>query len=117
MANPHLGSVVLAAGDKVYQVSYSINALCELEDAFDGLPVPQIAEKLNDPAKVSLKTVRALIWAGLRDRHEETSIKDAGEIATLAGVPACMDAIGKAFQLAFPEEGNDNARPRHAAKG
>lgn len=60
-----------------------------------------------------MTTVRALIWAALRDYHEEVDLKEAGAIASEAGMPAVMEAIGRAFQLAFPEAA-DNANPRKA---
>lgn len=114
MANPHRGSVALQAGDRAYTVSFSINALCELE-AHLGVPIAQIAEGMNSPEKVKLQDVRAVLWAGLQDNHEGLTIKEAGEAATLAGLPACMDAIGKAFELAFPQQEDDaKARPPKA---
>jgi len=114
MANPHRGSVALQVGDRAYTLSFSVNALCELEDLL-GQPVAQIALSLNDPGNVRMSTVRALVWAALRDHHDETALKEAGQIATEAGVPACMEAIGKAFKLAFPEaEGKEVGRPPKA---
>src|SRR5690606_10545533 len=112
MANPHRGSVALQVGDRAYTLSFSVNAICELEDAL-GQPVAKIAADLNDPENVRMSTVRAIIWAALRDHHSEVDLKGAGEIATEAGIPACMEAIGKAFNLAFPEE-KEAARPRKA---
>ncbi|WP_173931391.1 GTA-gp10 family protein [Chelativorans sp. Marseille-P2723] len=114
MANPHRGSVALQVGGRAYTLSFSVNALCELEDAL-GQPVAQIANALNDPDTARLSTVRALVWAGLRDHHDEVGVKEAGDIITDAGIPACMEAIGKAFKAAFPEqEAKENARPRKA---
>ena len=112
MANPHRGSVALQVGDRAYTLSFSVNAICELEDAL-GQPVAKIAAGLNDPENVRMSTVRAIIWAALRDHHSEVDLKGAGEIATEAGIPACMEAIEKAFNLAFPEAKEDT-RPQKA---
>ncbi|RVI93685.1 hypothetical protein CN186_15745 [Sinorhizobium medicae] len=112
MANPHRGSVAFNVGDRAYTLSFSINAICELEELL-GQPVPQIAATLNKPEDIRMTTVRALIWAALRDYHEEADLKEAGAIASEAGMPAVMEAIGRAFQLAFPEAA-DNANPRKA---
>src|SRR5690606_4502101 len=115
MANPFRGGVPLTVGDKTYTLSFSVNAICELEDHFGGKPVAQIADGLDDPKNVRMSTVRALVWAGLRDHHEEVSLKDAGLLASEAGVPACMEAVGRACQLAFPEqEAGDKPRPQKA---
>lgn len=112
MANPYRGSVALQVGDRAYTLSFSVNAICDLEDAL-GQPVAKIAAGLNDPENVRMSTVRVIIWAALRDHHGEIDLKGAGEIATEAGIPACMEAIGKAFNLAFPEA-KEAARPQKA---
>ncbi len=114
MANPHRGSVALQAGDTAYSLSFSINAICELEDAM-GKPVAQIAEDLRDEANVRMSTIRKVVWAALLDHHD-LDLKEAGTVATDAGLPACMEAVGKAFALTFPEaKGKTN--PRKAARG
>lgn len=116
MANPHKGQVALSADGRVYTLSFSINALCELEDAV-GETVNAIAAQMSDGSRVKLKTIRTLVWAALRDHHPETSLEDAGDIIGAAGVPAAMEAIGEAFAKAFPEAEEGKAkgsRPRKA---
>lgn len=100
MANPHRGQVPLQVGGTTYTLCLSANALCELED-YTGETVGAITEKLNG-SSVGMKTIRALVWAALQDHHPEVDIKAAGNIITLAGMNACMEAIGKAFEYAFP---------------
>lgn len=118
MANSARGSVALQVGDKAYTLSYSVNAICELEDHFEGKPVAQIAETMNDQASVPMSTVRAVIWAGLIDHHPELTLKDAGNVASEAGIPACMNAVGRAFALAFPDAPKGaKPRPRKAVNG
>ncbi len=110
MANAHLGQVALTAGDKEYRVSYGVNALCELEEAFDK-SVQKIVDQDLNGANVSMRAVRRVVWAGLIDQHPEITLKEAGAIADSAGVQACMDAISAAFKLAFPEaKGPKNPR-------
>lgn len=113
MANPHRGSVALQAGDRAYMISFSINALCELEDALDK-PVSEIVTAIQDPEKVRLGGVRMLLWAGLRDHHPEVTVAEAGEIATDAGFKVAVEKIGEAFKLAFPaaKEGKTKPNPR-----
>src|SRR5690606_11174855 len=99
-----------------YTLSFSINAVCELEDALD-MPVAGIVAQLNEPEKVRMSTVRTIIWAALRDHHNEVDEKAAGAIATEAGVPTVMAKIGEALALAFPaQEGKGKPRPPKAAK-
>lgn len=118
MANPHRGEVALTVGDREYKLSFSVNALCELEDAL-ALPVAKIVNLLNDPENIRLSTVRTIIWASMRDHHEDVSVKDAGTIATEAGIPAVMEKIGAAMQLAFPDapEAKGKANPPKAKAG
>lgn len=114
MANPHRGSVALAADDYEYSLSFSVNALCELEAAIDQ-PVAKIVAQMQKPEEVRLSTVRLLLWAALRDYHPEIDLLHAGRIASAAGIPACMACIGKAFQVAFPsQEASGGARPPKA---
>ena len=102
MANASRGSVALQAGDTAYTLSFSINALCELEDVF-GMPPAQVGKLFDDETKTSMKDVRKLIMVGLHDHHPELDEKQAGTIGTQAGMNVTMEAIGKAFALAFPE--------------
>lgn len=113
MANPHRGSVAIQVGDRAYTLAFTVNALCELEDVL-GKPVAKIADGLSDPNNVRMSTVRALLWAGLQDHHPGTDLKAAGLIASEAGIPVVMEAIGKAFSLAFPEAETATANPKKA---
>ncbi len=114
MANQNRGEVTLAVGDKNYKLAFSVNALCELEDALD-MPVAKIGELLNDSANLRMDTVRKVIWAALRDHHEEIDLKAAGKLAT--DIPMVMNKIGEAFQLAFPSGGEKDTRPQKAKVG
>lgn len=113
--NQHRGSVALQAGNVAYTLSFSVNALCELEEALDK-PVAKIADTLGKPEAIRLSTVRVLVWAALRDHHESVDIKAAGNIVTDAGMAETMAAIGKAFTLAFPPvSGKENPRKAKAS--
>lgn len=112
MANPLRGSVSLPVGDRTFTMSFSINALCVLEDEL-GAPIGKVAEGLNDQANIRMSTVRTIVWAGLQDHHPEIDLHAAGGIMTEATVPVCMEAIGEAFKLAFPE-GEKRGNPRKA---
>lgn len=107
MANPHRGQVSLQAGDTTYKLCFSANALCELEDA-TGETVTEVAGKLNGQG-ASMKMLRTLVWAALQDEHSDIDLKGAGRVITDAGMAATMEAIGKAFEMAFPaSEGSEH---------
>ena len=118
MANPHRGGVSLRVGDRDYTLSFSVNALCELEDEIDK-PVSEIVAEIQNLEKVRMKSVRSLIWASLRDHHGDISMAEAGQIATDAGMQACMEKVGEAFRFAFPQapKAGGKANPPKAAAG
>lgn len=116
MANAVRGQVSLRAGDTIYTLCLSANAMCSLEE-HTGRDIGDIASSLNDNG-VSMITVRSLVWAALQDHHPEIDIKGAGRVITEAGMSACMEAIGVAFQRAFPDaEVKDNPNPPKAKAG
>jgi hypothetical protein len=116
MANPVRGSVALQAAERAYTLSFSINALCELEEQL-GQPIAQIATTLGKPEEIRLGTVRALVWAATRDHHPEIDLKSAGDVIDAAGVQDVMAVIGKAFQLAFPAPAEGAPTNPRKAKG
>ncbi len=109
MANPNRGGVSVRVGDDEWTFAFSINALCELEDHL-GRPVPKIVDALGDPANLRITDVRALVWAGLLDHHEGTTLKEAGEVATKIGTVTCLEKVGKALEIAFPTKAAKNPR-------
>lgn len=122
MANPHLGEVPLKAGDETYKVSLSLNAMCELEEAF-GRPLLEVISDLEaaqeNPNGLRITTLRTLVWGALQDHHPDIDLKGAGIIAGLAGLPVVMEAIVKAIHLAFPQAKTQGAKPnpRKAPQG
>lgn len=116
MANAVRGQVSLKAGDTIYTLCLSANAMCSLEE-HTGRDIGDIASSLNGNG-VSMIMVRSLVWAALQDHHPDIDIKGAGRVITEAGMPACMEAIGVAFQRAFPDaEVKDNPNPPKAKAG
>jgi hypothetical protein len=115
MANPHRGEVRLSADGEDYTLSLSINAMCELEELL-GEPIAKTAMGLSAVETMKMTTVRAMLWAALRDHHPQVNIVDAGDIAAKAGITEAVKKIGEAFNLAFPQE-QAKGNPRRAAKG
>ncbi len=101
MANPNRGGVAVRVGDDEWTFSFSINALCELEDLLDK-PVSQIVAALGDADNMRISDVRAMVWAALLDHQEGLSLKEAGDIASRVGTMDCLEKVGKALELAFP---------------
>lgn len=109
MANPHRGEVAFSAGGKDYKLSFSANALCELEDALD-LSIHQIAERLGG-LNIRIKYVRAALWAGLTDHQPGITIKEAGTILGEINVARAIELITEAFTRSHPEAADNDDRP------
>ena len=109
MANPHRGQVSLRAGDADYTLSLSVNAMCEIEDRTQ----KGILDIVSEFQKKSIRftTLRLLFWAALQDHHPEIDIRQAGDIISIAGNSQAFEAIGRAFQLAFPAVEETETRP------
>lgn len=101
MANPHRGEVSFDADGTLYTLHFSTNAFCELE-AEMGVGLMQIAALLDKPEKLSMQNLRLLFWAGLRDRHPDISLTDAGRIMDAFGMLDAIQLAAKAFEAAFP---------------
>lgn len=110
MANPHRGEVAL--GD--HTLVFSINAICDLEEAL-GRGISEIGVEME--TGLSMRTLRAVIWAGLQERHPGTTEKQAGDVISKVGVPAAGEAVSAAFAAAFPqaEATGGKARPQKGA--
>jgi tail tube GTA-gp10-like protein len=102
MANPHKGEVEFTVDRTAYTLSFSINAMCELENALGG-NVVELAGMMADPSKMTFNKIRAVFWAGLLDHHDGIDEVAAGRIMKDVGFAAAAELIVKAFTVAFPE--------------
>ena len=114
MANPLKGEVPFDLDGTSYTLLFSCNAICELEAELDK-GIVEIGNLLADPTKLRMAHVRALIWAGLRERHSEISIKEAGDLVIRLGLMQATELIARALTAAFPEAESDS-RPPEASR-
>ena len=115
MANPLKGEVELVVGEgaedeTTYVMRLSIDAIVHAENLLD--------KSINDmlPTLDRIGTLRALLWASLREHHEDVSLLDAGELIVAAGADVVMGKIAQALKAAFPEQKAGATRPRRAAR-
>jgi hypothetical protein len=77
----------------------NFRAIDEIEGAF-GLPMPSIIpELLRDNARYS--TIGKVVWAMLRECHEDTTLDDALGLALGEDQAAIGVALGELFRRAF----------------
>ena len=115
MANPIKGEVGFEADGEAYTLSFGINALCSLEDAL-GMSVQKVGAELQADG-LKLKTLRTVFWAGLQDRHEGVTEREAGDLMDGLGAGEVATLVVRAFAAAFPpaEVGRAKAGPRKRA--
>jgi hypothetical protein len=111
MANPHKGEASLTVGEAQYTLVFDINGLCEVESLL-GLSINQILGRME-----SLTVVRALVWGGLRAKHPEITLNEAGAmVEAIGGAGAALEAVGRGLAGAMPDPKEGvGSRPRKGA--
>lgn len=95
--------------DEEKYLRYNMNALVEFEDV-TGQGVLKAFEDI-DKGNLSLKDIRALVWAGLLDYNEELTLKEAGDVMDECGIETTIEKLTDAIQYAFPDtKENDNPK-------
>jgi hypothetical protein len=117
VANPLRGEATFKAGDREYTLVFDINAFCEIE-ADTGHDLPGLIDSFRSSPTLTL--VRAMVCAGLQDKHPGITKTETGRIMS-EDIEAVNAALEMAFQAAMPEakEGSQNPpnrRQRRAAK-
>jgi hypothetical protein len=108
MANPHRGEKSVTIGDKTFTLVFTTNTICEVEDALDK-GILEIQQQFG-----RLSVLRSLLWAGLREKHPEITLKAAGDLLGTAGAKVLGPVILEAIIAAFPKrEADENAGPEN----
>ena len=118
MANALRGEASFEAGGRTYHLKYDWNAAAEFEEAA-GRP---LSDALLDVAreKLSAKSLRAMLWAGLQEHHPEVTLKEAGRLIDRIGRREAQRVMGVALRYFFPElepEGDGKAAGPPAPAG
>lgn len=111
MANGFKGEVSLQHEGKTYEMVLDFNALCD----FEGETGKNALTALQgfESGEINASDMRALMWAGLRQKHPDMTLTLAGDI-----LGSNVGAIEQAAAAAAPEEaasGNGKG-PRSKAK-
>jgi len=118
MGNPFRGEGEFECDGETYRLVFDINAFVEAEDAL-GMDTQTIIAEFGEGTK--LKVLRGLLWAGLRARHPDVHLIQAGEIISEVGVKPLFGPDGvarKALAAAFATaEENPPKASNRKAKG
>lgn len=102
MANRERGEVGFKVEGQEHILSYSANALCELEEAL-GEGIHDISLKMQDAAQFKLGMLRTIFWAGLIDNRPGVSMDDVKKMLAKLKISEVQSLIAEAFTLAFPQ--------------
>ena len=115
MANPHRGEVGVTIAGKPYTLVFTTNALCELEDALNRSAFAvfaEVAKATQDATVLRYSTLRAMLWAALRERHAGISLKEAGGMMEDFGIREVMGALVQAMAAAMPDPEQQDDAPK-----
>jgi hypothetical protein len=106
MANRERGEVALEVGGQQYTLVLTTNAMCELEDLLStpdkDVTFPEVVTKA---ARLSIRAMRALVWAAARERHPEMTLAQAGALIYAAGgVIGFKPTMDKIIDSAQPDK-------------
>ena len=87
---------------KSYTMKYSLKAYVALQDHFKLSSIDEVVARLNDPTKLGMMDIVALMWAGLRSHHRDVTMEDAFELADSVGINALQDIISAGIGASVP---------------
>ena len=101
MANPFRGEASFDIEGKAFRVRFSWNAAAEYEEAAG----KALSDALLDIAreKLSARSLRAMLWAGLQEHHPDVTLRQAGEMIDAMGRAEAQRVMGVALRYFFPE--------------
>lgn len=115
MGNNTNGIKRFTVNDKVYKLQYSLNGLCDLQEALDDLYKDKKLDVIEfftemESGKFKFPELRVLFWAGLQEHHEGISIREAGKLAAeLGDFTKALELAGEAVRVAFPQDDKADA--------
>jgi hypothetical protein len=137
--------VELKINDRVLYLKYDFNAFIELEDKYgsideafkqiqgedildkDGNKIPVFKEDGKTPMldndgnqvykkNISLKSLRFLVWIGLKGMQKNITLEDAGELITFSNMSYIFTCVNNAITSSLPEKKETNENEDDASK-
>ena len=94
-------SVEITVDEEIYFLRYDLNALVELEEAYENI---EEAFNFEENPKGAIGKLRKVLFAGLQANHPDITEKEVGGMFTVENLSDFQDAIGKAMDIAMPKE-------------
>lgn len=104
MANREKGEASVEIGGVSYTLTISTNALCEIETLFStDEKLVTFQEVLKRAEAGSVAAVRGLLWAMLRDKHPDVTVKQAGGLIDKIGAAELSKHLAQLSGHALPD--------------
>ena len=100
MANPLRGEASFEVEGKTYRLRFSWNAAAEFEEPA-GRSFYDAADALA-AGRLSVRTLRAMLWAGLQEHQPGLTLKEAGVLIEKVGQVESWGLVRKAIEYFFP---------------
>jgi len=95
-------SVEIVVDESKYYLRYDLNALVRLEDAYGNI---EAAFDFEENPVGAIGKLRKILFVGLEANHPKITEEAVGAMFTVENFGEFQTAIGKAMDLAMPEEG------------
>ncbi len=95
-------SVEIEVDETKYFLRFDLNALVRLEDAYGNI---EAAFDFEENPTGAIGKLRKILFVGLEANHPELTEEEVGGMFTVENLGEFQNAIGKAMDLAMPEEG------------
>lgn len=94
MANKQKAIVSITLGGKKRNIRFTLNSLAEIEDSI-GVPLSRLSE-----VELGVKTVRAMLWAGLIHEDETLTEREVGNMVDFENLEEVQTKVSEAFAAA-----------------
>jgi hypothetical protein len=114
MANRHRGEVALDLGGRRFTLRLTLQALAEIENAFDLPSLGALGERFGG-GRLSAGDLVVVLAAAIRGGGSELSDADVAGLVQARDLPVVIAAIGSLFEASFDEAG-DAVPPRAGSR-
>lgn len=90
-------NVKIELDGKELTLEFNLNAFAEIESEYG-----TIDELMGKLAEGRATTLRAVLWAGLISNHPELTLKQVGQMISLADIPTLSEKLNQAIAGGLP---------------
>jgi hypothetical protein len=92
-------AIEVELGGQPMKVVYDLNAFADLEETYG-----TVNDAMEALSSGSIKTIRTLLWVGLRSFNPDITEREVGALIGMSGIEAVSEAITLAIEDAMPIE-------------